>query len=286
MSERFTPSVRRALYWARVETGRSAREAVGTEHLLLGLTQVEAGAVRQVWVNLGLEPNRLWQEARRLVVLIPGLLFGQAEERPYTAAATRVLERAGTEATDLGCDRIQTTHLLLALLADRQDQTGQLLRRLGLSRERVIGQYYQVPADPPARELTFAMLGEARRAAEGCYRVTITDEAIRAAVARGTGQDETALANQAMHLLHQAVALVRSESAACTPKELRDLEAYIDELNQGKEAAVAEQDFERAAAIRDEADRLKRQLRDGLQELRDAGAARLRVVDAEAVAAV
>ena len=291
MSERFTPSVRRALHLAKYEAAFNASQAgVGTEHLLLGLTQVEAGAVGQVCVNLGVEPGRIWQEARHLLGTIAGLFQGlflePVGESPYTAAATRALERAGIEAAELGCERIQTTHLLLALLADRQDRAGQLLRRLGLSRERVIGQSYQVAADPPARELTFAMLRAARRAPEARYRVTITDEAIRAAVARGTGEDEMALANQAMHLLHQAVAVVRSESAACTPKELRDLEAYIDELNQHKEVAVAEQDFERAANIRDEADRLQRQLRDALQELREAGAARLRVVDAEAVTAV
>ena len=42
------------------------------------------------------------------------------------------------------------------------------------------------------------------------------------------------------------------------PPDLKDLDEQIEQLNQEKEAAVAEQDFEKAAHLRDQADKLKK----------------------------
>src|SRR5438309_3473167 len=42
------------------------------------------------------------------------------------------------------------------------------------------------------------------------------------------------------------------------PPDLKELDAQIEQLNQEKEAAVAEQDFEKAANLRDQADKLKK----------------------------
>jgi ATP-dependent Clp protease ATP-binding subunit ClpA len=280
MSERFTPSLRHALRLAREEADPHV-DAIGTGHLLRGLLRDDTGAARRVCGGLGLD----YLQVRRAL--------GQVSQRPrtllpqppssYTPGATRALEQACAAAEELGSQRVQTTHLLLALLHDEHDPAARALARLGVDRQRILSQLDRVAADPTAREVAVTLLLSWRTAAEARYRLNITDEAVRAAVERGSGEDETSLASQAMHLLNQAAALVRS---VCTPKELRDLEACLDELNQRREAAVAEQDFERAAAIRDEADRLQRQLRDALRELRHAGAPRLRVVDAEAVAAV
>ena len=42
------------------------------------------------------------------------------------------------------------------------------------------------------------------------------------------------------------------------PPDLKDLDDQIERLNQDKEEAVANQDFERAASLRDQADKLKK----------------------------
>ena len=42
------------------------------------------------------------------------------------------------------------------------------------------------------------------------------------------------------------------------PPDLKDIDEQIEKLNHEKEAAVAEQDFEKAAALRDQADKLKK----------------------------
>ena len=42
------------------------------------------------------------------------------------------------------------------------------------------------------------------------------------------------------------------------PPDLKELEDEIERLNQEKEEAVANQDFEKAAPLRDQADKLKK----------------------------
>jgi len=62
---------------------------------------------------------------------------------------------------------------------------------------------------------------------------------------------------KAIQLLDMACALVRLQHAA-GPPDMKELEAEIERLNQEKEGAVAEQDFERAAHLRDQADKLEK----------------------------
>jgi len=46
--------------------------------------------------------------------------------------------------------------------------------------------------------------------------------------------------------------------AMTRPPDLKEIDAQVEQLNQEKEAAVAEQDFEKAAHLRDQADKLKK----------------------------
>jgi ATP-dependent Clp protease ATP-binding subunit ClpC len=43
------------------------------------------------------------------------------------------------------------------------------------------------------------------------------------------------------------------------PPDLKEIDAEVDQLNKEKEEAVANQDFEKAAALRDQADKLKKE---------------------------
>ena len=58
-------------------------------------------------------------------------------------------------------------------------------------------------------------------------------------------------------MIDEAGARVRLK-AMTRPPDLKDLDGQIEQLNQEKEAAVAEQDFEKAAHLRDQADKLKK----------------------------
>src|SRR2546428_14140109 len=71
--------------------------------------------------------------------------------------------------------------------------------------------------------------------------------------------------------------------AMTRPPDLKEIDAQIEQLNQEKEAAVAEQDFEKAAHLRDQADKLKKK-KDGItREWREKAKEIDGVVDAEVI---
>ena len=70
------------------------------------------------------------------------------------------------------------------------------------------------------------------------------------------------------------------------PPDLKELEEEIQRLNQAKEEAVAEQQFEKAASFRDQADKLRRKKDQLTEEWREKSRQTDGVVDAEVVAEV
>ena len=86
----------------------------------------------------------------------------------------------------------------------------------------------------------------------------IKDEALEAAVELSDRYiSGRCLPDKAIDVIDEAGARVRLK-AMTRPPDLKELDDQIEQLNQEKEEAVAEQDFEKAADLRDQADKLKK----------------------------
>src|SRR5690242_21063231 len=118
--------------------------------------------------------------------------------------------------------------------------------------------FQQIIVNPPSTEETVEILRGLRDRYEAHHRVQIKDEALEAAVELSdryiTGR---CLPDKAIDVIDESGARVRLK-AMTRPPDLKDLDGQIEQLNQEKEAAVAEQDFEKAAHLRDQADKLKK----------------------------
>ena len=121
---------------------------------------------------------------------------------------------------------------------------------------------------------------------ESHHRVQITDEALEAAIEMSdryiTGR---CLPDKAIDVIDEAGARVRLK-AMTRPPDLKDLDEQIERLNQDKEEAVANQDFERAAALRDQADKLKKRKETINREWRERSKEVDGTVDEEVIAEV
>jgi ATP-dependent Clp protease ATP-binding subunit ClpC len=93
------------------------------------------------------------------------------------------------------------------------------------------------------------------------------------------------LPDKAIDVIDEAGARVRLK-AMTRPPDLKELDAQIEQLNQEKEAAVAEQDFEKAAHLRDQADKLKKKKEAITREWREKSKEIDGVVDEEVIAEV
>jgi len=122
--------------------------------------------------------------------------------------------------------------------------------------------FQEIIVEPNTKEETIEILRGLRDRYEKHHHVRITDDAIETAVELSsryiTGR---CLPDKAIDVIDEAGARVHLKSMT-RPPDLKEIDEQVEELNRQKEAAVAAQDFERAAALRDQADKLKRKKAD------------------------
>ncbi len=121
--------------------------------------------------------------------------------------------------------------------------------------------FQTVMVEAPSRDETVAILKGLRDRYEAHHRVRITDEAVESATDLSiryiTGRF---LPDKAIDVIDEAGARVRLRSTT-RPPDVRELQAQIDQLAKDKDEAVAVQDFERAARMRDQAEKLMKRLK-------------------------
>ena len=109
----------------------------------------------------------------------------------------------------------------------------------------------------PTVEQTIAILEGLRDKYEAHHKVKITDEAIReAAVLSDRYIGDRFLPDKAIDLLDEAASKMRIE-ATMLPPDLRDIERSLQELTREGAAAVQAQDYERAAQLKEQTDKIQ-----------------------------
>lgn len=129
--------------------------------------------------------------------------------------------------------------------------------------------FQPVMVGEPSEEETVQILKGLRDRYEAHHKVKITDEAIEEAVSLSSRYiADRFLPDKAIDLIDEAASRVRLR-AYTVPDDLKCLEDKIKKLDAEKAAAVNEQDFERAAKLRDEEKSLKKELEDGKKKWQD-----------------
>ena len=116
--------------------------------------------------------------------------------------------------------------------------------------------FQPVKVEEPSVEETVEILKGLRDRYEAHHRVIITDAAIQAAAELADRYiSDRFLPDKAIDLVDEAGARLRIRRMTAPP-ELRELDEKIAEVRRNKEAAIDDQDFEKAASLRDEESRL------------------------------
>ena len=140
--------------------------------------------------------------------------------------------------------------------------------------------------DPPSKQETLDILKGLRDRYEAHHRVRYTDPALRLAVDLSsryiTGRY---LPDKAIDVMDEAGARVRI-AATTKPPDLKHLEDDVERLNEEKDIAVSSQDFERAASLRDRAEKRRAEMQETLQQWRETVQEAEGCVDDEVVAEV
>jgi ATP-dependent Clp protease ATP-binding subunit ClpA len=222
--ERFTERARKVMQLANQEAQRFNHEYIGTEHILLGLTQEGllaqggVGVAATVLGHFDIDLHKVRREVERIVCFGPDVR--PEGVKPQTPRAKKVIEYAIEEARGLGRSAVGTGALLLGLLREEEGVACQVLLNLGLE-----------------------------------------SKAARREVQRLLGGGPGSPADEGQPPWVPVHELPAEELPAELAASLKELDAQIDALNREKEGAVAVQDFEWAAGLRDQAVGLKRQRR-------------------------
>ncbi len=130
--------------------------------------------------------------------------------------------------------------------------------------------FQTIVVEPPNREQAVEILRGLRDKYEAHHRVQITDGALELAVELSnryiTGRF---LPDKAIDVIDEAGARVRLK-ALTQPPDLAELDGDIAKLEKEKEECVAAQDFEKAANLRDQAEKLRKKRESILREWRNA----------------
>ena len=146
--------------------------------------------------------------------------------------------------------------------------------------------FQEVLIEPTTPADTIQILRGLRDRYEEHHRVQITDNAVQAAVELSdryiTGR---CLPDKAIDVIDEAGARVRLKSMS-KPPNLKEIDDEVEALNRQKEEAVANQDFEQAARLRDQADKLKKKKQTITKEWREKSRENGGVVDEDVIAEV
>lgn len=120
--------------------------------------------------------------------------------------------------------------------------------------------FQPVTVGEPTPEQAVEILKGLRDSYEAHHKVKITDDAIEAAVTLSSRYiADRYLPDKAIDLIDEGASKVRLASLT-SPPDVKNLEDEIEKLEKEKASAVNEQDFERAAKIRDEQKKIQTEL--------------------------
>jgi ATP-dependent Clp protease ATP-binding subunit ClpA len=240
--ERFTEDGKRTLTLAQEEAERSHHSYIGTEHLLLGLIRVEKGAAYVAFKELGITeaPVRTMINAvigRHERALVNNII--------PTSRVKAVIEMSFEEARRMGHHEVDTGHILIGLVLEGNGIAAHVLQDLGAPADRVVA----------ATERAFGVAESGRGVDRPRGKEWIPFPS------PGTDRD---INNLMALLLRPAGAIARllrargldvetlKEELLRQPETIQRLADSLNATSVELTAAIATQDFERAATLRDQ----------------------------------
>ncbi len=128
--DNLTDAARTLMNKAHDAARERGNDHLSTGHLLLGIARDGDTVAARALHSLGVD-------ARKLHDAVDALLAHSTARLPFTPKTKAALKLAADEARELGTDGVGPEHVLLGLLAGQDSVATQVLRDLGIDRERL-----------------------------------------------------------------------------------------------------------------------------------------------------
>ena len=146
--------------------------------------------------------------------------------------------------------------------------------------------FQPITVGEPSKEEAIEILKGLRDKYEAHHRVKITDDAIEASVRLSDRYiTDRFLPDKAIDLIDEAASRVRLKSFTAPP-DLKNLEEQVDKLRKEKEDSIICQEYEKAARIRDEEQKLKNELEKAKNSWKQTNQTRTDIVTEDEIAEI
>ncbi len=134
----FTPNAKKVIQIANREAHGFNHNAIGTEHLLLGVASLHDCLVATVVSNLGLSIEAIRFEIEKLIAQGAGTT-DSIGMLPLTPRSKKVLQFASAEARGMNSPLVDAEHILLAILREGEGIASKALENLGVDFDKCLG---------------------------------------------------------------------------------------------------------------------------------------------------
>ncbi|MFN7821738.1 MAG: ATP-dependent Clp protease ATP-binding subunit [Bacteroidota bacterium] len=129
MDNNFSSQVKEIIAYSREEALRLGNDFIGTEHLLLGLIREGDNTAIKVLKHMNVNISELRKEVELAVKDKTGKNFGNINNLPLTKQAEKVIRVTVLEAKSQKSQTVETEHLLLSILKNKENIATQILNQ-------------------------------------------------------------------------------------------------------------------------------------------------------------
>jgi ATP-dependent Clp protease ATP-binding subunit ClpC len=142
----FTDRARKVYQLASQNARRLNHEYIGTEHVLLGVIEEGSGVAASALKNMDVDLRKIHLEIEKLVRSGPEMVT--LGKLPWTPRTKKVIEYSREEARNMNHNYVDTEHILLGLLREREGVAAAVLTSLGIGLERARTEVGRLPGQP------------------------------------------------------------------------------------------------------------------------------------------
>jgi len=132
---KFTKKAQEALQHSSTIAARYHNQQIDCEHLSLALFEQEEGLVPKILEKIDIQPQAITKKLEQNLSQLPQVSGPGSEQVYMTQKLNRVLDTANKEAGKMGDEYVSVEHLLLALLIEKDNASGKILKDAGATKE-------------------------------------------------------------------------------------------------------------------------------------------------------
>ncbi|HYJ62496.1 MAG TPA: ATP-dependent Clp protease ATP-binding subunit [Parafilimonas sp.] len=154
MDNNFSAQVKEIISYSREEALRLGNDFIGTEHLLLGLIRDGENTAIKVLKQLNVDLYELRKEIELAVKDKTGKNIANINSLPLTKQAEKVIRVTVLEAKALKSPLVETEHLMLSILKNKENIATQILNQYDVDYENFKNELGMVRSNEPRSEYT------------------------------------------------------------------------------------------------------------------------------------